>query len=88
MEISIPGGNFTLDDLLHTLHGKPDLDGYHTAEEWCSKLSTWPGKMHRLLKEAKSKRLLQVAREQRESIDGAMRWVPVYKFGSQSSEEG
>jgi hypothetical protein len=72
---------FTLDELLDAMRqGAADLSEYKTCPEWSEHWGVWERRMRVLIREGLKLGIVRRARTQRESIDGTMRWVPVYAF--------
>lgn len=73
--------DFTLDQLLAELRqAEQGPADYRTQAEWRGRLGISQGGITRLLREAKGRGILRVARVRREALDGTSRWVPAYGF--------
>ena len=73
--------DFTLDELLGVLKEQEvESDGFRTRREWEEILGISMHKVKDLLHLAWKKGVLLRSRHRRESLDGAMRHVPVYAF--------
>ena len=73
--------NVTLDDLLAILQqGEQPTPGFYTLQEWSIRLGISNRRLRVLFCQAKERGILQCRRERRESLDGIMRFVPVYKI--------
>lgn len=71
---------FTLNDLLAHLRGSTEMQGAYTSGEWAEHFGICKPKMMRLLHEAKAAGALEVGRADRESLDGLVRPMAVYRF--------
>ena len=73
--------SFTLSDLLAYLQQDDKApEGFATTREWAEHLEVRPGKLSKLMIEAKRAGVLEVSRDRRERLDGVMTPVPVYRF--------
>ena len=80
--------DFTLDELLGALKEQEvESGGFRTRREWEEILGISMHKVKSLLHLAWKKGVLLRSRHRRESIDGAMRHVPVYAFSIEKTNE-
>lgn len=72
--------DFTLDELLAQIGGGEVRDGYYTACEWAAHFGISERRIMHVLRAAKLAGRLATARDRRESLDGSLRPVPVYRI--------
>jgi len=80
MNIKIPA-DFTLSELQAYIDGQETAEppeGYYTAQEWADRFDIYIEKMRRLLRQAKSKGLLDTMYIIRQALDGKNYRAPVY----------
>jgi len=88
MNIHIPA-DFTLAELRAFIEGevREAPEGYYTAREWAAHFGVHPKRMRALLRQAKERGLLAMARVMREALDGKDMPIPVYALAKPKVEE-
>ena len=80
MKMISVNSSLSLEDILAAVNQEPDLTGFKTHAEWAEHFEVTHFRMDKLLHQAQRAGVLERTRTRRESIDGAMRWSPVYRF--------